>query len=97
LEVASRLLPYWETLGYQIKANTVELRATNRQALVSRSEAYLLYIEGRLDDAYWQTRASIFRTYMEASAGREVYRQGKAPGLLHTDFVDWADQVLDEN
>ena len=60
-------------------------------------EAYLLYIEGRLDEAYWQTRAAIFRAYMEASADREVYRQGKALDLLHTDFVAWADQVLGEN
>jgi hypothetical protein len=29
--------------------------------------------------------------------GREVYRQGKVLGLLHADFVDWADEVLDEN
>jgi hypothetical protein len=130
-------------VGYQIKANTIEVRATNRQELVSRSliathtaasspelaralakaaegetlttlemaqytyfvrgmqydiqEAYLLYIEGRLDEAYWLTRASIFKAYMETSGGREVYSRHKALGVLHADFVRWADQNLDEN
>jgi hypothetical protein len=130
-------------VGFQIKANTIEVRATNRQELVSRSliathtaasspelagalakaaegapltpvelaqyryfvrgmqydiqEAYLLYHEGLLDEAYWLTRASKFRAYMQSSNGREVYKRHKTLGVLHADFVRWADQVLDEN
>ena len=59
-------------------------------------EAYLLYIEGRLDDDYWRTRDAIFRAYMETSAAREVYRRDRTLGVLHGDFVIWADQVLEE-
>ena len=130
-------------VGIQIKANTIEVRATNRQHLVSRSlaathnaasnpelassltkasagetltqsevaqytyfvrgmqydiqEAYLLYVEGRLDEPYWLTRASLFRAYMNTSAARAVYERDKALGVLHADFVRWADQVLDYN
>ena len=129
-------------VGYQIKANTIEVRATNRQQLISRSlsathtaasspdlavalakaaegaslnpqelaqyryfvrgmqydiqEAYLLYTEGRLGEPYWLTRAEIFKTYMEASYGRETYRQLKAKNLLHAEFVQWADKVVSD-
>ena len=130
-------------VGYQIRANTIEVRAINRQEFVSRSlvathtaassptlagalvksaegatlsaeelaqyqyfvrgmqydiqEAFLLYMEGRLDEAYWQTRAAIFKAYMESPYGREVYREHRSLGVLHPTFTDWADQVVEND
>ena len=56
-------------------------------------EAYLLHSEGRLDDSYWQTRAAIFLTYIKTAPAREVYDRDKKLGVLHGDFVVWADKA----
>ena len=128
-------------VGYQIRENTIEVRATNRQQLITRAmqatansaspdisgvvakvseganlsaveraqygyivrtvlydvqEAYLLNREGRLDDGYWGTRASIILAYLEPAAAREIYRRDSSIGALHPDFVQWLDNALED-
>ena len=128
-------------VGYQIRENTIEVRATNRQELISRAmsatensasreisevltkafdgsdltavertqfgyivrtvlydvqEAYLLHAEGRLDEAYWNTRASIVLQYLGPTVARAIYHRDSSIGALHPDFVSWLDNALDE-
>ena len=129
-------------VGFQINQNTNEVRAANRQQLVSRShsatlstaaspelagavakagdgstltslelsqygylvrsmlydvqEAYLLYREGRLDEEYWNTRAAIALAFMAQTPARDVYRRDKSVGALHTAFIEWMDQAIEE-
>ena len=129
-------------VGFQVKENTGEVRAANRQQLVNRSfaathgasanpelaaivakladgksltpaesvlygyfvrgmlydiqEAYLLYLEGRLDEEYWQTRAAIAMAYMTNAPARDVYHRDKSIGALHQSFVKWMDQSISE-
>jgi len=128
-------------VGYQIRENTIEVRATNRQELIARSmlatgnsarlelsevvskvaegtpltsvertqfgyivrtvlydvqEAYLLHSEGRLDEAYWNTRASLILAYLESTEARDIYRRDSSIGALHADFVRWLNSALDE-
>lgn len=128
-------------VGYQIRENTIEVRATNRQQLIARAmeatknsahpdisrvilkvsdggalsalermqygyivrtvlydvqEAYLLNREGRLDEEYWGTRASIILAYLEPTAARDIYHRDASIGALHPDFVRWLDNALDE-
>ena len=130
-------------VGVQIRANTEEIRAANRQQLISRAgnatsnaasspelaaalskasvgeslspvelsqyqyfvrgmeydvqEAFLLFDEGGLDEAYWLTRASIFRAYMANATAKEVYRRDRDLGVLHPSFVAWANAELEAN
>ena len=65
-----------------------------RSLLYDVQEAYLLHREGRLHAEYWDTRSSIFVTYMQSGAALDVYRRDKALGVLHDAFVGWADQVI---
>jgi hypothetical protein len=58
-------------------------------------EAFLLHQEGRLDEAYWKTRSALIVSYMTQDLARGIYIRDKALGLLHEDFVLWADQVLE--
>ena len=128
-------------VAYQIKENTIEVRATNRQELIARAmtaverladpqlsglatkvaqgealtpvertqytyiartvlydvqEAYLLYREGRLDEAYWNTRQSLILSYLQPTTAREIYRENASIGVLHADFVQWLDSALEE-
>ncbi len=57
-------------------------------------EAFLLHQEGRLDQAYWDTRSALVRSYMTQEFARSIYTRDRNLGLLHTDFVVWADEVL---
>jgi hypothetical protein len=129
-------------VGVQIRSNTIEARAANRQHHVDRAvnaarlaasspelagaiakaaegkplspeeitqyryfvrsllydvqEAYLLYVEGRLDELYWKTRAAIFVAYMTSESAREAYRSNKKLGVLHDDFLIWANEAIGE-
>lgn len=67
-----------------------------RGMLKDMEEAYLLHREGRLDAAYWETRASIAVWYMGQTPAREVYRRDKTLGILHTGFVEWMDKSIEE-
>ena len=57
-------------------------------------EAFLLMEEGRLDEAYWNTRAALFFTYVSQEPARDIYEGDKEIGLLHERFVVWADSEL---
>lgn len=127
-------------VGIQIRESTEEMRATNRQQLISRAheatarfalsselsavlakvaigdpltggeqvqygylirsmlydvqEALVLNREGRLDDAYWETRAVVARSYMSSPQARSVYQREKALGTLLPDFVAWMDESI---
>jgi hypothetical protein len=127
-------------VGVQVRANTDEIRATNRQQLIGRAhsattsasrnpeladafaqlsegkelapaemiqygyfvralvydvqEAFLLMEEGRLDEAYCDTRAALFSTYVSQETARDIYDRDKQIGLLHERFVVWADGEL---
>ncbi len=128
-------------VGLQVRDNTEEVRATNRQQLIGRAhsatigaatspelaaaiakltngetltpaekvqygyfvralmydvqEAFLLRQEERLDENYWRTRSALFESAMIQEAARSVYDRDKEFGVLHRDFVIWADQKLD--
>jgi hypothetical protein len=127
-------------VGVQVRANTAEIRATNRQQLVGRAheatrsfaqdpglsavlakvdnaeplsdaeaiqygyliratlydvqEAFVLNREGRLDDAYWATRAAVVRAYLAQPLARQVYERDKDQGTLIPDFTEWLDQSV---
>jgi hypothetical protein len=130
-------------VGIQVRANTDEIRATNRQQLIGRAhaatngvatspelaatmaklsngavltpgeqvqygffargliydvqEAFLLRQEERLDENYWQTRSALFGSFVRQDAVRSIYERDKELGILHKDFVYWADQNLANN
>jgi len=127
-------------VGVQVRENTEEIRATNRQQLVGRAheatksfaldpglsiilakvensesltdaeaiqygyliravlydiqEAFILNREGRLDDAYWATRAAVARSYMIQPLAQQIYARDRAQGTLIPDFTDWVDQSV---
>lgn len=127
-------------VGVQVRDNTAEIRATNRQQLVGRAheatrsfavdpglatilakvesseslsdaeaiqygyliratlydvqEGFVLNREGRLDDAYWATRAAVARAYLAQPLARQIYERDKAQGTLMPDFTDWVDQSV---
>ncbi len=127
-------------VGVQVRENTREIRATNRQQLVGRAheatvrfsvnpqlstilakvdngdslseseaiqygylvrgvlydvqEAYVLNREGRLDDAYWGTRAALAKAYRGRPAARAAYERDRELGTLLPAFVEWMDQSL---
>lgn len=129
-------------VGYQVRENTSEIRATNRQQLLGRAhtatqnmaaspelaavltkafggaalspveetqfgyvvrgllydiqEAYLLHREGRLDEQYWHTRAALMSFYMAVESAKDVYRRDRDLGVLHADFVRWADAAVQD-
>lgn len=65
-----------------------------RAMLYDVQEAYLLYREGRLSVKYWTTRANLFDAYMRSEVAREIYDRDKRLGVLHSEFVSWADMAL---
>ena len=65
-----------------------------RGLLYDIQEAFLLHLEDRLSDEYWDTREATFLVYMTNPSAREVYERDKAIGVLHDRFVHWADQRL---
>ena len=67
-----------------------------RAMLYDVQESFLLYKEERLDEGYWMTRDSVFKAYMQQQFAREIYIRDKSLGLLHRDFVLWADTVLED-
>lgn len=67
-----------------------------RSLLYDVQEAFLLHREGRLGDAYWETRGAIFKAYMNFAPARDVYRRDKTLGVMHDEFVSWADEAIAE-
>jgi hypothetical protein len=65
-----------------------------RSMLYDVQEALVLNREGRLDDAYWATRAAVARSYMSSPLARSVYESDKALGTLLPDFVAWMDASI---
>jgi hypothetical protein len=66
-----------------------------RSLIYDVQEAFLLRQEERLDEGYWLTRSALFVTSMSQDAARRVYEKDKRAGLLHKDFVYWADGILE--
>jgi hypothetical protein len=67
-----------------------------RAMLYDVQEAFLLYREERLDEEYWKTRAALFDAYMKQELARNIYDRNKSLGILHSEFVSWADLALEE-
>jgi len=65
-----------------------------RSMLYDVQEAFILNREGRLDDAYWGTRAALARSYLSTPLARSVYERDKELGTLLPDFVAWMDQSV---
>ena len=68
-----------------------------RAMLYDVQEAFLLHREGRLDEGYWATREALYRTYMQQQFARGIYSRNKSLGLLHREFVAWADSVFPDS
>lgn len=51
-------------------------------------EAYLTYRDGRLDEEYWLTRASVLNRVMESDVGMRVYGEMVTGTQLVPDFGD---------
>jgi len=67
-----------------------------RSMLYDVQEAFALNQEGRLDDAYWGTRAAIASTYMSSPLARALYEREKELGTLLPPFVRWMDGWITE-
>lgn len=67
-----------------------------RAMLYDVQEAYLLYQEGRLEEEYWETRSALLHVYMAHEPARKIYHGIRASGVLHSDFVSWADQNIEK-
>ena len=65
-----------------------------RSMLYDVQEAFLLYRDERLDKEYWRTRSAIFGSYMKYAVARDVYLRDKELGVLHSEFLVWADQII---
>lgn len=65
-----------------------------RAMLYDIQEAFLLQRELNLDEEYWKTRVALFDAFMGQQVARDVYVRDRNLGILHVDFVDWADSVL---
>ena len=76
-------------------AELVQYQYFVRGVLYDIQEAFLLHEEGRLDDAYWQTREALILAYLSQESAQDVYRRDKALGVLHADYVRWLDSALD--
>ena len=66
-----------------------------RSMIYDVQEAFLLRQEERLDEGYWLTRSALFGMSMSQDAARSAYERDKKAGLLHKDFVHWAEGVLE--
>lgn len=64
--------------------------------LRNAEEAYLQYVDGRLDEAYMQTRRAIVLSLLDSPASRDAYRSIKEAGFLHAEFQDWFDEAYRE-
>ena len=62
-----------------------------RAVLYDSQEAYLLFLEGRLDSGYWNTRKQLVALYLGTPLAREIYQQDRDQGLLHTRFTKMLD------
>ena len=65
-----------------------------RSMLYDIQEAYLLYLEGGLDEDYWQTRAALVLAYMQLEEPRKIYDRDKSLGVFHPDYTAWLDSSL---
>jgi len=76
-------------------AEQVQFAYFVRSMIYDVQEAFLLRQEERLDEGYWLTRSALFSSSMSQDVARSVYERDKKIGLLHKDFVFWADGALE--
>jgi hypothetical protein len=65
-----------------------------RSMLYDVQEAFFLHREGRLDLAYWKTRGALIRVYLRPEAALAIYDSERGQGILHEEFIAWADSQL---
>jgi hypothetical protein len=73
-------------------AETVQYSYFVRGLLYDVQNAYLLYLEGRLDKEYWETRSAIVRTYLQQPLAKQIYNHDMRRGILDARFVLWIEQ-----
>lgn len=66
-----------------------------RSMLYDLEVSYLLYLEGRLDAEYWQTRNALVLNYLSQPLAREIYEQGKLLGTINLRFSTFLDSQLE--
>lgn len=66
-----------------------------RSLLYDIQNAYLLHLEGRLEDSYWATRAVLLKTYLDRPASRSIIERDKDLGNLDERFVLWLNAEMD--
>ncbi len=75
-------------------AESIQYGYLIRAVLYDVQEAFVLNQEGRLDDAYWATRAAVARAYMAQPPARQIYERDKALGTLLPEFTDWVERSV---
>lgn len=60
-------------------------------------EAYLLYIEGRLDESYWATRGALAVGILSTPEMRDYYEQARDRGWFVPEFAHWIDANVYED
>ena len=65
-----------------------------RGLLLDIQNAYLLYLEGRLDSQYWDTRSAILLAYLGQPLALSIYQRDKSIGSLDSRFVEWLDNQI---
>ncbi len=64
--------------------------------LRTTEEAYLLYIDGMLEEEYWETRAGVMLAALRSPKARQIYFDTRDIGFYTSDFVAWANNALEE-
>lgn len=59
-------------------------------------EAYLQFLDGRLDESYATTRQAQLLAMMDSELARTQFSRMRARGQLHPDFAEWMARVLAE-
>jgi hypothetical protein len=75
-------------------AETVQYSYVLRVVLYDVQEAFVLHGDGRLDEAFWQTRAQLVRAYLSNPFARQLYARDRDLGLMLPEFTAWVDSTV---
>lgn len=62
--------------------------------MTATEEAYLLYREGHLTQAYFYARARRALTVLDNPIGRQFFRDSRIAGTYLPEFMDWVDDTF---
>ena len=63
--------------------------------MTATEEAYLLYRDGHLDEAYFHARARRALLVLDNPLGREFYRESRVAGTYLPEFMEWVDDTFE--